>query len=103
LNELSKAWKDTVSELNIYNQWLEGNSFAAGNSFSVADCILFPIINFLDRNGMDWKGHGFKNLETYHKIVTETETYTKAYPQSWREAEKTSKVGELLDHLKKIN
>ena len=98
------AYVATITELKIWERYLEHSTFIAGEEFGIADCAFFPCLAYLVHRGFDLKkeDEGFPKLEAYYRRVDALPCANDARPKGYDKLGKSlfGEVHEIAEELK---
>uniref|UniRef100_A0A8C6M9A1 GST C-terminal domain-containing protein n=1 Tax=Nothobranchius furzeri TaxID=105023 RepID=A0A8C6M9A1_NOTFU len=77
--------EDLKNEIKLWEGYMQNSSgdFLAGKTFSMADVIVFPVIAFLFRFGLN-EEH-FPKLAAYHELLKNRPSIKASWPPSWKD------------------
>lgn len=82
--EAKKVMASFYAELDRWEAYLEGD-YLAGDTFSIADIALLPVLAFLVRVGFDPAANGLPRLAAYHARLMERPAIEVSSPPHWRD------------------
>uniref|UniRef100_A0A1A8FTC4 Glutathione S-transferase rho n=1 Tax=Nothobranchius korthausae TaxID=1143690 RepID=A0A1A8FTC4_9TELE len=82
--------EDLKNEIKLWEGYMQKSSgdFLAGKNFSMADVIVFPVIAFLFRFGLN-EEH-FPKLAAYHELLKNRPSIKASWPPSWKDTPGTA-------------
>lgn len=84
IKSMIKAQTKIISELeNLWNVYLETNEFLAGDTFSLADCAFWPVLEYLVHHGLQLNTPNLSNVLRYYNNIKSRESATAAQPKGW--------------------
>lgn len=98
------AYVATITELRIWEGYLEHSTFIAGEKFGLADCAFFPCLAYLVHRGFDLQKEdgGFPRLKAYYERVDALPCAKDARPKGYDKLGKSlfREVHEIAENLK---
>jgi len=98
------AYVATITELRIWEGYLEHSTFIAGEEFGLADCAFFPCLAYLVHRGFDLQkeDEGFPRLKAYYERVDALPCAKDARPKGYDKLGKSlfREVHEIAEELK---
>ncbi|KAM4725078.1 glutathione S-transferase A-like [Anableps anableps] len=80
---LKRNTEDLKAEVKLWEKYLQGTGpYLAGKCFSLADVIVFPVIAFLFRFGLN-EEH-FPKLAAYHNTLKDRPSIKNTWPPNWK-------------------
>ncbi|XP_064611209.1 glutathione S-transferase A-like [Liolophura sinensis] len=85
IRKREEAFRKEVQLWEGYFVKMGDKSFVAGKTFSMADCVFFPLFAFLVRMGLDLKR--YPQLAKYYNMVSERPSVKSTWPPHWKDSE----------------
>eukprot|EP00850_Spirogloea_muscicola_P019273 SM000187S03890 [mRNA] locus=s187:201700:203234:+ [translate_table: standard] len=87
--------KDALAdELSIWEKYLEGKEYVAGDSFTLADVFLFPFLASSVRFGLQLE-QDYPNLGKYYKNIEQRDSVQRTWPPHWKESPNQDALADL--------
>ena len=87
-------FETAVSELKLWNGYLEGTQYLAGESFSLADVMFFPYLAILVRLGVKFEKN--TNLQNYYDHISKRPSIQETMPPHWKENPSPNTMEDLV-------